>query len=204
MIVVCSREQEKNVYLSVTKNHRIMENTKVSVWKGTLTAGIYLGLALVLYSLFLYFIGQTFNRTLGLVVYLIYIAGVFFGIKTFRDTYRNGFLTYGQALGAGTVTALYAGIIAAIFTYLLYAVIDPDLTAKLIEFSKQKMLDKGLSDEQVEMSMKASKIMMKPWIMAGSAIINSAFLGVIISLIEGIFLKREGETPFEEVSTDEA
>jgi hypothetical protein len=51
--------------------------------------------------------------------------------------------------------------------------------------------------------MKASSFMMKPWIMAVSSVINSVFMITIISLIAGIFLKKEPATPFEAETTAE-
>jgi len=183
--------------LPETNTQTIMEQNKISVWKGTLNPGIFLGLVLVLYSLLLYFTDQTFNKTLGSVVYLIYIAGSVLAVRSFRDKVRGGYISYGQVVGAGAVVGLYAGIVAGVFTYILYTMIDPGLLDKLLEFTKQTMLDKGLTDEQVEMSLKASSFMMKPWIMAISSVINSVFMITIISLIAGIFLKREPENPFQ-------
>ena len=180
-----------------------MENSKVSVWKGTLNAGVFLGLVLVLYSLLLYFTDQMFNQLLGAGVYVVYIAGLFMAIKSFRENHRQGYLSYGQALGTGVVVALYAAIISAVFTYVLYTFIDPDLPVKMLEFTKQKMLDRGMPDEQVEMSMKISSKLMKPWFMSISAVLNGVFLGTIISLILGIFLKNEPEHPFDEVPAAE-
>ncbi len=180
-----------------------MEQNKVSVWKATLNPGIFLGLVLVLYSLLLYFTDQMTNKNLGYISLVIMIVGLFFGIKSFRDNARGGFLTYGQAVGAGAVISLYAAILSAIFAYVLYAYIDPDLVQKVLEVSRDKLMEKGLSDEQIEMSMKISSKFVKPWIMSVSAIFNGVVFGTLISLILGIFLKREGNEPFAGVTVEE-
>ena len=171
---------------------------KVSVWQATLNSGLILGLALVIYTLLLYFLDQTFNKTLGYVSILILIAGLVLGVKSFRDDARGGIMSYGQGVGAGTVIGLYAGIIGAIFTYLLYTVIDPDLLDKLLTFTEEKIVESGrVPEEMIDQTMEMQKKFMAPWIMSIIAVINYVFFGVVVSLIASIFLKKEGN-PFQQ------
>ena len=171
---------------------------KVSVWQATLNSGLILGLALVIYTLLLYFLDQTFNQKLGYVSILILIAGLVLGVKSFRDDARGGIMSYGQGVGAGTIIGLYAGIIGAIFTYLLYTVIDPDLTGKLLTFTEEKFIESGrVPEEMIDTIMEQQKKFMAPWIMSIGAVINYVFFGVVVSLIASIFLKKEGN-PFQQ------
>ena len=177
---------------------------KVSVWQATLNSGLILGFVLVIYTLLLYFLDQTFNRSLGLVSILIIIIGLVLGIKSFRDDARGGIMSYGQGIGAGTVIGLYAGIIGAIFTFLLYEVIDPDLVGKLLTVTEERFLESGrFPEEMMDQMMERQKKLMTPWIMSIGAIINYVFFGVVISLIACIFLKKEG-TPFQQEATEPA
>ena len=174
---------------------------KVSVWQATLNSGLILGLALVIYTLLLYFLDQTFNTSLGYVSYLIIIIGLVLGIKSFRDDARGGIMSYGQGVGAGTVIGLYAGIIGAIFTYLLYTVIDPDLMGKLLTFTEEKLIETGrVPEEMMDQTMEFQKKLMAPWIMSISAVIGTVFFGVVVALIASIFLKKEGN-PFQQEAT---
>lgn len=171
-----------------------MENKKVSVWKGVMNPAIMLGFALIIFSLILYFFDQTFNKTLGYVSILIIIIGVVLGIKSFRNESRGGILSYGQAVGAGTIIGLYAGIIGAIFTFLLYKLIDPDLMEKMYTFMEEQMIEKGnIPEEMIEQSMEVTKKIMSPLVISLGVIFNYVFFGVIVSLIAGIFLKKEGD-----------
>lgn len=174
---------------------------KISVWQATLNSGLILGLALVIYTLLLYFLDQTFNKSLGYVSILIIIIGLVLGIKSFRDDARGGIMSYGQGVGAGTVIGLYAGIIGAIFTFLLYEVIDPDLMGKLLTFTEEKLIETGrVPEEMIEQIMEQQKKFMAPWIMSIGSIINYVFFGVVVALIASIFLKKEG-TPFQQEAT---
>ena len=180
-----------------------MENTRVSVWKGTLNAGIFTSLLMVLYSLLLYFLDQSLNKVLPSLGFLIFIVGLYLGIRSFRDTGRGGFLSYGQVLGAGTVMSLYVAIITAVFTYLFYAVIDPDLIVKMKDIQREILMRRGISDEQIERSLKIVAWTKTPWALAAFSLVGTVFWGFIITLVEGIFLKREPENPFAEVTEEE-
>jgi hypothetical protein len=169
-----------------------MEQQNVSPWKANLNWGLILGFVSIIYTAILYFADQIFNQTLGFLSILFTVILLFFGIKAYRDQYKGGFIKYGQAVGAGVIISLYASIISAIFTIILYKLIDPDLVNKLYAFSEQRMLDQGRPENQVEMAMEFTKIFLNPFVMAGMAIVNGVFFGLIISLIEAIFLKREG------------
>lgn len=179
-----------------------MENQKVSPWKANLNWGLILGFVSVIYTAILYFSDQMFNQKLGYLSILLMVVLLFFGIKAYRDQYKGGFIKYGQAVGAGVIISLYASIISAIFTLLLYKLIDTDLVNKLYAFSEQRMIDRGTPEEQIDMAMNFTKIFLNPYIMAVMAIVNGVFVGLIISLIEAIFLKKEGAP--EPVVTAEA
>lgn len=175
---------------------------KVSVWQATLNSGIILGLALVIYTLLLYFLDQTFNRTLGYVSILIIIIGLVLGIKSFRDDARGGVMSYGQGIGAGTVIGLYAGIIGAIFTFLLYKVIDPDLVGKLLTFTEEQILESGrVPEEMIDQVMESQKKILSPLVLSISSIFSYVFFGVVVSLIACIFLKKEGD-PFQQEAAE--
>ena len=103
---------------------------KVSVWKVNLTNGLILGLTAIVYSLIIYFLDLSLNKIQGYVFMLIQLALLFFLLKSFRDNYMHGQITYGQSVGAGVIICLYYAIIMAVFIYILNAIIDPGLVDK--------------------------------------------------------------------------
>ena len=54
-----------------------MDN-QVSVWKATLNTGVILGLLGIVWTLFLWFIDQSLNNTLGAVFFMFQLARGFF------------------------------------------------------------------------------------------------------------------------------
>src|SRR5690554_5707682 len=103
-----------------------MEQTSVSVWKSSLTYGLYLGLAMIITSVAFYATGNTFAKSVSWVSYALMIAGIIIAQLQYRKQ-LGGYMTYVQALGVGVLTILFASVVSSFFTYLLFAVIDPSL-----------------------------------------------------------------------------
>ncbi len=166
---------------------------KVNPWKANLTNGLILGLAGIVYSLVVYFLDLTFNKSLGYVFLLLTIFLLYYFIKSYRNNYLNGYITYGQSVGAGVIIFLYYSIISAIFMYILYTVIDPGLTNKMLAYVEESMVKSGRVPEgTLDTVMAFQKKILKPEIMAPSSIIYNMFFGTIISLIVSIFVRKEG------------
>jgi hypothetical protein len=172
---------------------------KVNVWKANLTNGLILALVGILFSLILYFLDLTLNKTVAYINIPIQLLLLYFLLKSYRDNHMHGQITYGQSVGAGAVIFLYYAIIMAVFTYLLYAVIDPGLVKKTMALSEEAMEKKGLPQATIDAGMAFTAKIMKPSIMAISSIFGSMFFGVIYTLLVSIFVKKEGnpliETP---------
>jgi hypothetical protein len=171
----------------------------VNVWKANLTNGLILGLIGIVYSLVIYFLDLSFNKIQGYVFIFLQMVILYFLVKSYRDNFLHGNITYGQAFGAGVIISLYYAILIAIFTYILYSVIDPGLINKQLAFTEEMMLKKGLTQAQVDAGMAVQSKIMKPAIMAPLSIFGTMIWGIIISLIVGIFVRKEGnpliETP---------
>jgi hypothetical protein len=164
----------------------------VNVWKANLTNGLILGLIGVVYTLVMYFLDLTFNKVQGYVFLLILIVTLFYLVKSYRDNYLHGYITYGQAVGAGVIIFLYYSIIMAVFIYILYAVIDPGLAGKQLAFSEEVVAKRGMPQEAMDAYMKIQKKFVKPEIIAPAGIISNMISGTIMSLIASIFVRKEG------------
>lgn len=165
---------------------------KVNVWKANLTSGMILGLIGIVYTLAMYFLNLTFNKTQGYIFLLILLVTMFFLIKSYRDNYLHGYITYGQAVGAGVVIFLYYSVIIAVFSYILYAVIDPELIGRQLAMSEELLEKRGLPQEAMDAAMKFQKKVIKPGIIAPLGLISNMVYGTIMSLIIAIFVKKEG------------
>ena len=176
-----------------------MEKNK-NIWKNAMNGGLILGIALIIYSLLMYFLGLNLEKWVGYVSYLIIIAGLVYTTKQYRDDVLEGAITYGKALGYGTLVALFAGIISGVYSFIFYSYIDPEVINKILEMTEEQLVNKGMADEQIEQAINMQKKFMTPAMMSLMAVPGTAFIGFIISLFTSIFLKKEVEkSPFDEV-----
>jgi hypothetical protein len=163
-----------------------------NIWKANLTNGLIFGLIGIVYSLVIYFLDLTFNKVQGYVLILIQIVALFLLLKSYRDNFKHGIITYGEALGAGVIIFLYYAVLMAVFSYIQFTVIDPDMTKKMLAYSEEVMLKKGLPQASIDAGMAVQAKIMKPIIMAPMSIIVSMFRGLIMSLIVAAFIRKEG------------
>lgn len=163
----------------------------VSPWKANLQNGLILGLVGIVYKLVTYFFDLYLNPTVQLLLLLILGIFLFFLIKTYRDNFLHGYITYGQSLGAGVVIYLYYSVFIAIFTYILIKFIDPGLINKQLALAEE-MMSKRYTQEQIDAGMAMQRKLTAPEFQALFSIVRTMFSGTIIALIVSIFTRKEG------------
>jgi hypothetical protein len=165
---------------------------KISPWKANLTNGIILGLISVVITLILYFLDMTTNKTVGYLMIPLNIVILYFMIKSYRDTYCHGILSYGQSVGAGVIILLYSTVISVLFTYILYKFVDPGLIAKSLAISEDEMVKRGMTQEQITAAMNFTRKLITPEFMLITGIFFGMFFGTLAALIVSIFTRKEG------------
>lgn len=182
-----------------------METKKAPVGKHALQQGAVLGIALIVFYLILYVAGinvyaqtdKSIGGYLSYLSYVIIIAGLFLGIKSYRDKALGGSISFGRALGFGTLMSLFSGIILAIYIILFIYVIDPDVLDGIFIMAEERMIEQGMPDSAIEKGMEITRAVTVPMMIAGT-VVGNTFVGVIISLILGAILKKEEtKTAFE-------
>jgi hypothetical protein len=168
-----------------------MEESKNDILKHSATYGAIIGFALIIYSVLLYILNLSLSRSLGYLSFLIIIGGLYIGIKNFRENEPSKVISYGRAVGVGVLICVFFGFLASVFTYLQFKFIDPGLTEKMLVMAEEKLLERGLPDDMIEMQMAGMSKMFAPGLMAIFGFIGNMFWGTIISLILAAILKRE-------------
>lgn len=167
--------------------------SKINPWKANLTNGVILALVGIAYSLLLYFMDKSADKNLGYFIIVIQIVVLFFLLKSYRDNFMHGQITYGQSVGAGVIISLYSAILTSVFTYILYTVIDPGLVAKQLAVVEEGMRAKGgMTDAQIDTGLQFTAKIMNPAVLAISGVLGGILWGTIISLLVSIFIRKEG------------
>ena len=178
-----------------------MEEKSNSIFKAAVNLGIMLGLAMIIYSILLFFFNLHLNNYLDYVNYIIIIAFLILGVKSFRDNNLNGVMSYSKALGLSTLIVLFSSIIYSIYSYFLVTIIDPAYIDKLLAMAEEQLLKQGIPDDQIEMGLAMQKKMMKPVLLSVFGFVGNMFFGFILALITSAIVKKEGD-PYQEAMKD--
>ena len=174
-------------------------NTYKKTFEPALLYGGITGGVILLHSVILYTMDATFSVYAQVAAYILPVAMITIVLYMYRKEYRGGVMSYSQGLGMGTLLMVVAGIISAVYTYILIKYIDPDFVKVIIQMQEDKMLAKGMDEATIEQAMSFTEKFKSPGFMAFSSFFGSVIMGVIISAIVSIFLKKEPKDPFAAV-----
>ena len=175
---------------------------KRSIWKETLNYGIIMGLINVGVAVLAYMFDLTFKTWIIWPSLLISIAVLFLLLRSYRDHYNSGYISFGKSVGAGVIISIYSAVISAIFIYVLYAFIDPGLVEKTLAVTEAKMIAKGVPEMAIDKAMEIQAKMMKPWFTSLMGIVNGIFSGVILSLIVSLAIMKKGNPLLDELEAE--
>ncbi len=176
-----------------TGDNPFIAQPAVSSGKNALTYGLILGGITVVYSLILWVFGLSLNKPLGYVNIVFTIGVMFYGTKVYRDKYLDGYMSFGQAFSSNFLIALYAAIIGAVYTFLLFKLIDPGLINTIKETAIEAAMQKNpnISQEQMEQGMSKVGFFMSPAFFGITSLFMGAILAAILGLIVSFFHKKE-------------
>jgi hypothetical protein len=178
-----------------------MELKKMSVNLYAIQYGLALGVVFIIFDLILYIFKAPIDSWVRYLQYLIMLVFIIYAIINYRNKYSKGFIKYGRSLLTCFLIALYAGIIFAVYKYLFLKFFDHSIVVQVKEFARHKIAEKGnLDEDKVDQIMQMQKWVYTPFVLAMSGIINTAFWGIIFSIIVSLFIKKE-DTSFEAATT---
>lgn len=185
------------------------EQTKIPVFKASLIYGLIHGLAMVVLSLIFYFIDVSFKSwaiytSMGISIGLLVVLLIYL-----RSEYGKGFIKYGQVVGAAALIAVTSSVISTTYSIAHYSVDEEylqdtkyyalDMIEKQFDKQDAKMQER-LSDDEYDrvedmLNDRKKKTIDRiknrtPFRLAIGGVFNSIFMGLIIGLITGAFIKK--------------
>ena len=159
--------------------------------------GVTLGVAMVLFSLIMYATGNHLEPhwSSSVITSALFIGIIILGIKSFRSE-NGGFLSWGQGVKIGVGIAIIAGLINVIYSYIFMSFIEPDFMNQMMEIQNQAYLDKGMTEEEIEMANKMGEAFQSPGIMAAMGIIMYAIGGFVVSAIVAAIMKKSEQEQY--------
>ena len=169
-------------------------NEKKFPW--ALKYGVMLGLTSIILTVLLHMLGLEMNRAVGSITGIgVSILFLVLCLKAYRD--HNQGMSYGEGVGLGTLTGVVSSAISAVFTYVFYKFINPEMIDKIHEMTLEELEDReGLTDEQIDQAMEMTAMFTGPEVMSVFALLGGIFFAFILSLVIAAILKKERRPSF--------
>ena len=169
---------------------------KKSTFGPALQFGLLTGLFMIVYGLIMYLTGIDRQSYWNIVSYVIFAAGMYWGITSIRDKQLEGVMSYGKAFGIGFWIALFAALLTGIYAYFYLQYIDPSALQNAVSQAEDKILaqNPNISDADLDRALSMVKTFATPAFSSVSAFVSNTIAGTIFSLIIAIFAKREDKT----------
>ena len=169
------------------------EKVKAPFWKLALIYGAILGFVSVFISLVFYFIGMATESWTGWVTMLVILVLLVYLMIQYRNVHLGGYASFGQIFVMVLVSAgIISTIITALYTYLLYTVIDPGLLDQLRIAAEERIMNnpripESMYDDAIERAEKFTSVSY----MIKMALIFGPVINAIVGLIVAAFIKKE-------------
>lgn len=165
------------------------QNEKVTVRQVAIKWGLILGIISIVVFLAIYFAGFMGESWAGWISPIIAVVIIYLAHNEFKEQ-GNGYMSYGQGLGLGTLTTVVSGVVSSVFSYVYVKFINPEYLQEILDISMAKMEEQGQSQEQIDAAMGMMEKFMSPEITFVFGLIGAVFIGFIISLIVSAITKN--------------
>ena len=161
-----------------------------------LNYGLLMGFASIIVALINYVLGDIYDPHWSLIVGSLAITTIIIilGIKKVKES-NSGLLSIGDAIKTGLGISLVSAIVYIIYLLLFYNMIEPEYFNNMLKFQEQMIIEKypNLTDEELEGAIKGSAMFANTGANVTMTIIFSLFIGLIISLIGGLIMRKSDE-----------
>ena len=159
--------------------------------------GLIMGAVSIAYFMTLIVLDVDTTEGVGRWASLFINAGlIFFAHKTFKDNSEGGFMSYGQGFTIGFWMSLVSSVISSVFTYIYVKFIDQGFIQMMLDKQEEGMLERGMSDAQVEQAMEMSAKFMTPNSMLIFGVIFGTIILLIVAAVISIFTQKKNPDPF--------
>ena len=148
-------------------------------------------------------IGDSSDFERGESVRYIFIVAAFsmiyFGIRQLRDKFLGGAISFNKAFRTGLLITLIASACYALAWLVYFNFIDESFTERYTAYMIDKIKSGGKAPEEIETEIKLFSENMadykKPWVMGLYTFLEVFPIGLLISILCGLLMKRSGLQP---------
>ena len=171
-----------------------MESKNVTPGQFATNYGLILGLILILINITMYFTGMQLEGEQWpmYLYYIIFPVTIMYAIGQWHKKSKLNLLSLSEALKIGLMTAIISALIFAVYNIIFNYFIDPEFIGKLMEVSRDKMLENpNMTEEAANTAIEVMEKFSNPFLGSTIWVALSAVFGLIYALIGGLVMKKE-------------
>ena len=159
-----------------------MDENQKSTFSVSLVPGIILGFAFIVFSVVLYLLDLPYDSNVRYLSLIIMALGIWWAQTNSRDKTFGGNISFGKAFMIGFWITLISAIVASVYTYFYFAIINPGIVDEILLNAEEEMLNANpnMTDAQLEQGLSMTEMFVSPAVMT--------IFGLIFSLIAGVVL----------------
>lgn len=166
------------------------EATQPTIKSTAIKWGLINGLISIIFFVVVDFAGQAGNQSLSWVGGIIFLVLLVFAHREFKND-GDGYMSFGQGLGLGTLIAVVSSAISSVFTFIYVSFINTNFIDTIRERSIADMEESGQSQAQIDQAMPFVEMFTSPAALLIMGILMGVLFGFIISLVVTIFTKNQ-------------
>lgn len=157
-----------------------------------LTYGLVTALAMIVINVVLYVAGMAFKSGMGNIQYGIMLIGIILNAVAFSKM-NDGYVTFGQVFASCFKACAIITLILLVWGF-VSNLIFPEMQEKGLEMAREKMTEKGMTDEQIQQGIDMTQKYFKLFMVAG-IVFATMFAGAVFSVIGAAIAKKKGVPP---------
>jgi uncharacterized protein DUF4199 len=138
------------------------------------------------------------SEVVGYTGMLVAFSFVFIGVKNYRDKYNNRVISFGKAFRTGLYITLVASTMYVLAWLIEYYVFFPDFMEKYcvhtIDQAKASGISQQALDKKITQMASMKEMYKNPLFVVLFTYLEILPVGIIISLISALILKRKGKS----------
>jgi hypothetical protein len=156
--------------------------------------GLILSLILIVFGVALHLTGQSMNKGINSLQYIIIIGGIIWACISYAKQMNHN-VTFGNVFAHGFKTTSVVTVIMVIYTVLAITVLFPEMKQMAMDQATAEMEKGNMPEEQMEQAISITQKFFVPFAIGG-VLLAFMFLGCISSLIGAAVAKKNPRDPF--------
>lgn len=152
--------------------------------------GLFTALVAILYDFIIYVLEQSHNPWLFVFSVSILILGIVVGINEYKHQ-NEGYVSYGEGLGVGSLLCAVAGFMYGVFTYLYLTFINVSYLKEAVDSQRSELERRGMADQVIDKQMMILEKFFTPSSIFMLCLLGTIIFGFIFSLIIAAVVKKD-------------